>query len=59
MRRDIAKQLGIKASLKSDAVPSIDLANDPVCEDVSTERERRQVRGPKFPAIFTISGLFC
>ena len=42
-RRDIAKELGIRAMLKLDAVPSIDAAIE-VDERTQTARERRQVR---------------
>ena len=45
MRRDLAKELGIRTKLKADAVPSIDIANERV-DSGTTFRERKQV-GPK------------
>ena len=45
MRRDLAKELGIRTKLKADAVSSIDIANERV-DSGTTFRERKQV-GPK------------
>ena len=44
MRRELANTLGIKLSLKPDAVPTIDSANEhPANEGVSSSREKRKV----------------
>ena len=43
MRRDLAKELGIRTKLKADAVPSIDIANERA-DSGTTFRERKQVR---------------
>ena len=45
MRQDLARELGIKAILKPDAVPSIDVANNAEESTSFSKREIRQVRG--------------
>ena len=44
MKREIARELGMKGILKADAVPSIDAANTREGSVIMTEREQRKVR---------------
>ena len=49
MRRDVAKELGIRNKLTNDAIPTINIANTVMETEELSDRSRRQVSWPNRP----------